>query len=303
MKRILATTALVGLLSAPAFAPAVAQTGSATESNAAAMTVIGGGEITATDLVGRTVYVGQTTTEEAMADADAEWEDIGEVDDVVLSKDGGVEAVLVDVGGFLGMGEHTVAVDMDTLRFIQDADDQDDVFVVSALTREELEALPEYDKTAATGTESSAARMTTDDAATKDGVKGAAVGAAAGAAAGGAVGGAAVASAADAPAVKQARWVDADMTTVTVEELRSAAAYSADDQNVGEIDDLIVNNDGRIKDVIVDVGGFLGMGEKAVLLPFDDVKVMQMEGGDDLRVIVSKTREELDAMPIYEKKS
>src|SRR5688572_13558348 len=50
-------------------------------------------------------------------------ERIGEINEVVLSKDGRVAAVVIGVGGFLGIGEREVAVRFDSLRLTQDAND------------------------------------------------------------------------------------------------------------------------------------------------------------------------------------
>lgn len=49
-------------------------------------------------------------------------ETVGEVTDVILSKDGKVAAVVLGVGGFLGIGEHEVAVTFGSLRLKQDGD-------------------------------------------------------------------------------------------------------------------------------------------------------------------------------------
>ena len=58
----------------------------------------------ATDLEGKDVY-------------DTQGESIGEITDVLVSEDGKVMAVLVGVGGFLGIGEKDVAVSMTALEF------------------------------------------------------------------------------------------------------------------------------------------------------------------------------------------
>jgi sporulation protein YlmC with PRC-barrel domain len=44
-------------------------------------------------------------------------EKIGDINDVILDKSGKVENVILGVGGFLGMGEHYVAVAYDKLRW------------------------------------------------------------------------------------------------------------------------------------------------------------------------------------------
>ena len=48
-------------------------------------------------------------------------EKIGDINEILLDKDGKVKAVVIGVGGFLGMGEHDVAVSMDKLKFMEEA--------------------------------------------------------------------------------------------------------------------------------------------------------------------------------------
>ena len=47
-------------------------------------------------------------------------ESIGDINEIILDKDGKVAAVVVGVGGFLGMGEREVALDFKSLRFERD---------------------------------------------------------------------------------------------------------------------------------------------------------------------------------------
>lgn len=47
-------------------------------------------------------------------------EKLGDVNELILDKDGKVAAVVIGVGGFLGMGEHDIAVSMDKLKFIEE---------------------------------------------------------------------------------------------------------------------------------------------------------------------------------------
>ena len=48
--------------------------------------------------------------------------------------------------------------------------------------------------------------------------------------------------------------------------------YNNNNENVGSIDDLLVNKSGNVKGVVIGVGGFLGMGEHLVAVSFDQVK-------------------------------
>jgi hypothetical protein len=62
----------------------------------------------------------------------------------------------------------------------------------------------------------------------------------------------------------------------------------------------VTADDGRATTVVIDVGGFLGLGEKPVALPVEDLEILRAENGFDLQVNVSLTRKQLDAMPEYE---
>jgi len=48
--------------------------------------------------------------------------------------------------------------------------------------------------------------------------------------------------------------------------------YNNNNENVGSIDDLLVDKSGAVKGVVIGVGGFLGMGEHLVAMSFDQVK-------------------------------
>jgi sporulation protein YlmC with PRC-barrel domain len=47
-------------------------------------------------------------------------EKLGDINELILDKDGKVHAVVIGIGGFLGMGEHDIAVSMDKLKFVEE---------------------------------------------------------------------------------------------------------------------------------------------------------------------------------------
>ncbi|HMM87791.1 PRC-barrel domain-containing protein [Bradyrhizobium sp.] len=47
-------------------------------------------------------------------------EKLGDINELIVDKNGKVAAVVIGVGGFLGMGEHDIAVSMDKLKFIEE---------------------------------------------------------------------------------------------------------------------------------------------------------------------------------------
>ncbi|UTH44781.1 PRC-barrel domain-containing protein [Loktanella salsilacus] len=105
---------------------------------------------------------------------------------------------------------------------------------------------------------------------------------------------------AGAPMMEKDGYTTAVNADVTAEELTGLDIYGPNDEEVGEISDLIIAEDGTVTDVIVDVGGFLGLGEKPVSIAYDDVQLMKQTDGDDMRAYVSMTEEQLEELPQYE---
>jgi len=60
---------------------------------------------------------------------------------------------------------------------------------------------------------------------------------------------------------------------VTVTHWYKQNVYDPSDNKIGEIMDVLVDRGGKATALIVGVGGFLGMGEKDVAVPFDAVHV------------------------------
>lgn len=227
--------------------------------------------VRASDLIGTRLYAAETGVTNEVNGIDSGWNDIGEVNDVIVSRDGKVEAVLVDIGGFLGIGERQVAVSMDALRFASDsatADDPDDWFLVMQADRATLEAAPEYDREAAART-----AVPADTTAAVD------------------------TTAAGTQTATPEGYTSVAAADLTSEMLDGATVMDRNDENVGTVSNLVIGADGKITDVIVDVGGFLGLGSKPVSLKLGDLDILREDGGETLRVYVSATKEQLEAMP------
>jgi sporulation protein YlmC with PRC-barrel domain len=69
-------------------------------------------------------------------------ETIGDINDVLIDKDGKVAAVVLGVGGFLGVGERHAAVTFSSLQLTRDANGNPLVRV--DVTKDQLKAQPEW---------------------------------------------------------------------------------------------------------------------------------------------------------------
>lgn len=72
-------------------------------------------------------------------------EDIGTISDLIINEDGQIQAVVVGVGGFLGMGEKDIAIEWDSLELTKDHDDEEYVIRVNA-SQDALEEAEEYER-------------------------------------------------------------------------------------------------------------------------------------------------------------
>jgi hypothetical protein len=74
---------------------------------------------------------------------DIEDENIATVSDLVMAENGEVTHAVIDVGGVLGLGTYTVALELDALDILW-SDEDNEVRVELPMTREQLGSLPEY---------------------------------------------------------------------------------------------------------------------------------------------------------------
>lgn len=312
-----------------------------------------------TKFIGMEVYSGQG--EEA--------ESIGEIDDIVLNPEGQVDAVIIGVGGFLGIGEKKVAIPFDQIEMTE-AEGKDRLS--ANLSREQLEGAEEFDASImepepaepVAGSEPAVVAPADPAAEPVEGEQPAAEAveteqpaeetpAEQPAAEAPAEQPAAEAPAADAPAEQPAAETETTTTEVPIEqpaegeqpteaepaeqpaepqtetaveqpaedpavanqvvrdELQpvnmdeisaekfiGTRVYGVNEENVGEIGDMVMSSEGQIDSVIIDVGGFLGIGEKPVAVAFEDLEFLQDENGS-LYLYTEFSEEQLEQQPEY----
>ena len=56
---------------------------------------------------------------ERYVEIDKSWERVGDISDVLLDQDGKVVAILAEIGGFLGIGDHDVILPLESIRIAQ----------------------------------------------------------------------------------------------------------------------------------------------------------------------------------------
>ena len=101
----------------------------------------------------------------------------------------------------------------------------------------------------------------------------------------------------DTMAAAEAATVNVPSDAVTVSTYYNEDVYDPKNNKIGDVNDLLLDTQGRIQAVIVGVGGFLGVGEKDVAVPFEALKVAEKDG--DTYLVMNATKEALEKAPGY----
>lgn len=300
IRNLLATTAIAALLTTAAYAQD--STAPASPADPAPMTqdaapaeapVARADGHLASNIIGETVYNG--TADDA--------QNIGKVNDVVIAPDGKVESVVIGVGGFLGIGEKNVAVSYGDVDW---AERDGDRWLVVNASKEQLQALADFDRRAydpAPAASDSTAMAPVDETAPADGTTAVAPTAPV-------PDSTAPDSTAQAPAapdqstttgaIDKSQLTEMPAGEISADNLVGTTVYGAEDANVGEIGDVVLSPDGNVDAVIIDVGGFLGIGSKPVAVGMDNLSFMTDQDGTKY-LYTQFTKEQLEAQPAYDK--
>jgi sporulation protein YlmC with PRC-barrel domain len=266
LRKLLATTAIATLLTAGVWATGATaedatKPATATTTTAAPATTAEGTLVT--KIIGADVY-------DSAADDAAK---IGDVKDIVIANDGKAKYIVIGVGGFLGIGEKNVAYDFSKAEWVEKKGER---WLVAKTSKEDLTAQPDFDLKAYDTTASNAAASannepaatTTDNTATA--------------------------------AIDKASLTELPVDKISTNDFVGTTVYGADDAKVGEIGDVVLSTDKKVDAVIVDVGGFLGMGEKQVAVGLEKLKFMADKDGNRY-LYTNFTKDQLEAQTAYDK--
>jgi len=81
---------------------------------------------------------------------------------------------------------------------------------------------------------------------------------------------------------------------VRASKMIGSAVYDVQNRKIGSVADVILNKDGKVDAVVIDVGSFLGMGGKHVAVLPSELKT------DNNRLTLDRTKEQLQQMGNYD---
>jgi sporulation protein YlmC with PRC-barrel domain len=77
----------------------------------------------------------------------------------------------------------------------------------------------------------------------------------------------------------------------TVTNYYKQAVYDPKESKIGDIDDVLVDKSGKVTGLVIGVGGFLGAGEKDVIVPFSAIKMSKRN--DKWWLTLDETKDDL----------
>jgi len=80
---------------------------------------------------------------------------------------------------------------------------------------------------------------------------------------------------------------------IRASKMLGSTVYDLQNRSIGSVKDLVLNKDGKVDEIVVDVGSFLGMGGKFVAVPISDIKT------DNNRLTLDRSKEQLQQMAAY----
>ena len=73
-----------------------------------------------------------------------------------------------------------------------------------------------------------------------------------------------------------------------------------DNARIGDINEVVLDSSGNTNAIVIGVGGFLGIGENEVAVPFKSISVVPNTAGDRVdKITVSYTKDQLTNAPAY----
>jgi hypothetical protein len=87
------------------------------------------------------------------------------------------------------------------------------------------------------------------------------------------------------------------MALQSVQGLLGTNVVGANGRDAGEVRNLLLDGQGRVRAAVVEWGGFLGIGTREALVPIERISL----GQGNERAQLAMTREELEALPRYDR--
>jgi sporulation protein YlmC with PRC-barrel domain len=202
-------------------------------------------------------------------------DDFGAITDIVLDQNGDVQVIVLGVGGFLGIGQKSVAVDYADFK-VQKGADGKDRYILKA-TKGAFAAAPDFSFGDAQAKLPSAGGTVTDQPTDT------------------------AQTLAPGPGpLDRTQMHPINISKMKADDFKGIAVVGTAGEQIGTISDLVLDKTSKIDAVIIDVGGFLGLGTKPVAVGFDLADYSTDKDGKNY-LFLRASKAQLEAQPSFDK--
>ncbi len=76
--------------------------------------------------------------------------------------------------------------------------------------------------------------------------------------------------------------------------------YGPDNASIGDVKDVVIGNDSKVRAVVIGVGGFLSVGEKNVAVPLESLNITRKPESESIeKITVGYSKDELKQAPTF----
>jgi sporulation protein YlmC with PRC-barrel domain len=271
MKRQILMASAVSALLALSVGPVLADSSTTTSaSDADVNTNMGVTAIDAGKLIDKDVY-------------DAKGDKVGSIESVIVDTSGKVTSVVLNVGGWLSTDKRIFVA-------WKDLQSSPDGKITSTLTKDQAQAAADYkykkdqDRGKVTTT---AGAVYNSDATTAAGAPTTAQPTANG-------------NTSQSASLTMGTPVRNADGSLNASQVIGTKVVNDQDESIGKIGEIVLGSNGKPSGVVVDVGGFLGIGTHPVLLGWKQISLVDNDGST--QAVVKASKDELKQMPAYSAK-
>ena len=69
---------------------------------------------------------------------------------------------------------------------------------------------------------------------------------------------------------------------------------------IGSVSEILLDDTGQVQGITTDIGGFIGIGQKTVMIPLSDLRLARSPEDEDITIVTRLNKEQLEQAPEYQ---
>ncbi|ETX15226.1 photosystem reaction center subunit H [Roseivivax halodurans JCM 10272] len=69
---------------------------------------------------------------------------------------------------------------------------------------------------------------------------------------------------------------------------------------IGDVSEILLDDAGQVQGITTDIGGFIGIGQKTVMIPLADLRLARSPDDEDITIVTRLGKEQLEQAPEFQ---